>query len=151
MTETLKTTAEFIAEHQITMTATRTDSNPNMADSRDMDHWICKFERRELTGKRYNARKDGSAVVARMQAHFSMGYGHKGAEPTAKDVLDCLASDASSIEWDTFEAWADNMGYDSDSRKAERIYKAVERGSAKLKRFLGDALYDALLHNTERE
>lgn len=60
-------------------------------------------------------------------------------EPSAEDVLDCLLSDASSVESARdFEDWCSNLDYDSDSRKDEKIYKACERIREKLQRFLGD-------------
>lgn len=71
--------------------------------------------------------------------------------PEADDVLDNLASEASSFDNSgTFEQWADEYGYDTDSRTAERIYKAVAAASAKLKKFLGEELYKKLLFDTER-
>jgi len=119
----------------ITATAEWTDHNPNM-DDEDMDHWKVtlrrKFPRRQMT------------------VYFSMGYGHNGAEPTAEDVIDCLASDASGYDNARgFEDWAGDYGYDADSRKAERIYRVVGRDAARLRRFLGDD-YSAILYDTER-
>jgi hypothetical protein len=67
-------------------------------------------------------------------------------------VLDSLASDAAGYENSPdFGDWCGEYGYDEDSRKAERIFKDVERQSAKLKKFLGDDLYETLLWDTERE
>lgn len=126
---------EFIASAHITMTAERVDANPNM-DSRDMDHWRVKFR----------------AGRSQFTTYFSMGYGHKGQAPTAANVLDCLASDAAGFEnAGSFEDWCGEYGYDSDSRKAERTYKVVERQAAKLNRFLGDSAYKTLLWETDRE
>lgn len=60
-------------------------------------------------------------------------------EPTAEEVLECLLSDASGVECArSFEDWASDLGFDPDSRKAERIYKACERIAVKLRRFLGE-------------
>jgi hypothetical protein len=67
---------------------------------------------------------------------FYTGYGIKG-EPTAIDVLSCLLSDSNSADQD-FDSWCQDLGYDSDSRKAERIYKACESISCKLHKFLGE-------------
>lgn len=129
-----KTIHQFITDTRITMTAVRVDRNPNM-DNPDMDHWKCKlwFVGQKRTG---------------MTTYFSMGVGHNGAEPTAPEVLSCLASDAAGIEQD-FESWASDLGYDTDSRKAERTYQACQRLSEKLKRFLGDGLFQELVYNTE--
>jgi len=71
--------------------------------------------------------------------------------PDAAHVLDCLASDASSYEnAQSFEDWASEFGYDTDSRKAERIYRIVKRQAEQLKRTLGDEAYQELLWNTKR-
>ena len=58
-------------------------------------------------------------------------------EPTAADVLECLASDASSAE-QPFEQWCGDYGENTDSRKAEATYKAVVRQTKGLRRLLGD-------------
>jgi hypothetical protein len=58
-------------------------------------------------------------------------------EPSAADVLSCIVSDASAAE-QGFEDFCADFGYDSDSRQAERIYKACERLAPKVKRLLGD-------------
>jgi len=79
-----------------------------------------------------------------MTVPFSMGDGYNGAKPTVDTVLDCLASDASGAD-ETFEYWCGNFGYDTDSRRAEKTYKAVQRQTAKLRAFLGEDLYMGLL------
>jgi hypothetical protein len=136
-TETQTTLAAFILAHGIRMRVGRASRNPNMNDAGNMDHWLVLFRN-----------KAGRSLTT----HFSMGVGLGGKEPTAEDVLDCLASDSSSIEnaFD-FEEWASNFGYDTDSREAERTYRACERQAGKLKRFLGDEAYELLLWNVERQ
>lgn len=59
-------------------------------------------------------------------------------EPQAHDVIYCLISDAQSVEnADSFEDWAFSLGYDTDSRKAEKIYKACVKNQQNIRRFLG--------------
>lgn len=59
-------------------------------------------------------------------------------EPQAHDVIYCLISDAQSIECaDSFEDWASSLGYDTDSRKAEKTYKACVKNQQNIRRFLG--------------
>lgn len=61
----------------------------------------------------------------RMATTYHMGIGYHGAEPTLADVVYSLASDASAA--DTARDFADfcaDFGYDTDSRKAERTYRA---------------------------
>ena len=60
-------------------------------------------------------------------------------EPTLRDVLECLLSDESSAD-QSFEEWCSDYGYDTDSRQAERTYKAVRSKSKKLRRLLGGNL-----------
>jgi hypothetical protein len=128
------TIARFIQVERITMTASRTDRNPNMPDSQDMDHW------------KVTLRRPGHS----MTTYFSMGYGHNGKAPKAAEVLDCLASDANGAS-DSFEDFCSNFGYDEDSRKAEKIYKACQHSAARLSNFLGSTRYDDLLYHTERK
>ena len=131
---------QFVTDNRISMTAERTDRNPNIEDSRSMDHWKVT-----LGIRRHQARPRQMTLV------FSQGYGHHGAEPKVSSVLDCLASDSASIEnAQGFEDWASEFGYDPDSRKAERAFKACEHQAKRLRNFLGDDLYDQLLWHTER-
>lgn len=102
---------------------------PDNETFRDSDGWTCTLKR---------GRK-------RMTVPFYMGRGHAGKEPTAADVLACLLSDASSADSARdFGDFARDFGYDTDSRKAEAVYRACKRTSVKLHRFLGDR-FDALL------
>jgi hypothetical protein len=125
----------FIKSAGIRMSAERTDRNPSMDDSARMDHWRVTLR----CGR------------SRMSTVFSMGYGRNGAEPKLSEVLDCLASDAASFDnAQSFEDWASDYGYDTDSRKAERTYLAVQKGAVKLRKFLGDSAYETLM-TAERE
>jgi|SRR5215472_2608761 len=74
----------------------------------------------------------------RLTVPFFMGPANTR-EPTAADVLYCLVSDASSYENATgFEDFCRDFGYDTDSRKAERIYRQLERQAPKVRRLLGE-------------
>ena len=64
--------------------------------------------------------------------------------PAISEVLCCLLSDASAIDFPDFEDWADNYGYDSDSRKAESIYRACLDIGLKLRNMLGEETLDRL-------
>lgn len=81
---------------------------------------------------------------------FWTGTGIKG-EPTGEDVLSSVADDSGGFDnARSFEDWAEEYGYDTDSRKAERIYKEVGKNAKKLKGFLGPEAYEELLWHTER-
>jgi hypothetical protein len=130
------TLAQFIEDNAITMDCERTSENPFYeGDSYTMNHYRCTLK----------------IGTQRMTVFFSMGLGLAG-EPDLASVLDCLASDAS--EWENskgdFEEWANEYGYDPDSRRAERIYRNVEMQSRKLESFLGEELYKQLIWETER-
>jgi hypothetical protein len=144
---------QFVTDNGITIKCARTDRNSNMPDSLDMDHWKVRLRRDTDTAVIVNGAVDMSRSdrVRVMTLTFSKGSGHNGAEPTADEVLDCLASDAAGVEnTSDFEDWCSDYGYDADSRKAEKIYKACVHQSERLKTFLGDDLYEQLLWNTER-
>ena len=86
-----------------------------------------------------------------MSLVFSMGSGHGGKRPELADVLDCLASDAAGYEnARSFADWCADYGYDVDSRRAERTFKAVERQATSLHRVLGESAYRTLLWDIER-
>lgn len=78
-------------------------------------------------------RTDGRRMTVTYRTGLGLG------EPTARDVLESLASDASTVEHsEGFEDWADSLGYDTDSRSAERSYRATVRQTERLRKFLGD-------------
>ena len=124
---------QFVNRNRVRIFCDWADDNPNMPDWKDANHFKCTLK----MGKK------------QMTLYFSQGYGING-EPEAASVLDCLASDANCIDnAQTFVAWASELGYDPDSRKAEKIFKVCEKQAEKLKNFLGDDLYEDLLYNTE--
>ena len=53
-------------------------------------------------------------------------------EPTAVEVLECLVLDFTYSDSTTFEDWASELGFDSDSRKAYATYEATLANNAKL-------------------
>lgn len=65
-------------------------------------------------------------------------HGPKLAGPKLADVLYSLQFDASAIDAGGFESWAADLGYDTDSRKAETIYRACLDIGLKLRAALGD-------------
>ncbi|MCP4307339.1 MAG: hypothetical protein GY788_21205 [bacterium] len=63
-------------------------------------------------------------------------------DPNAASVVDCLISDASALD-QSFEDWADDYGYDTDSRKAELLYRKYRKYGGGIVRLLGDDYEDA--------
>lgn len=74
---------------------------------------------------------------------FWMGSAHTE-EPTAEGCLDCLLSDAQAGD-ESFEYFCDEFGYDSDSRKAEKTWKACQQTTKGMKRLLGND-YETFLY-----
>lgn len=78
---------------------------------------------------RYNIKR-GDRVIS---GYYSMGAAHTG-EPDNADVFNCLLSDTSDWMDDGFEDWAEMLGYDPDSRKAEKIYNGCKQTKTDLER-----------------
>ena len=92
-----------------------------------------------VTLKRSNPRRQ-------LTTPFFIGIGHSG-EPTAEQVLECLVSDALSVEGEnSAEAWLYSFGMENTA-ETRKLFKEVVRQTAKVKRFLGedfDAFVEAL-------
>lgn len=58
--------------------------------------------------------------------------------PTPAGIFYCLCRDYDVMDSGGFEDWASDFGYDTDSRKAENIYKACMEQSLKLRAVLGE-------------
>lgn len=156
------TIQKFIKKHNIKLSFQTAFENPNMDNANmEMDHFQVKLTRYKTDGKQLIDRE--------YNTYFSMGIGHRkytevlehpdaretvqkyfNNGPTCADVLDCLASDCAGIEnADNFEQWAEDYGYDTDSRKAEKIYNICKQQAEKFKAFMGDE-YETLLYEVER-
>jgi len=114
---------EFILKHGICMEYHKVPSNPHLRDLQGT-HFRCAF-----------SKGDGL-----FKCYFSFGYGHKNPQPTAKEVLACVLSDARCAE-DTFEEFCGNFGYDDDSLSAYRTWEACRRTDEELREWLGDDLH----------
>jgi len=132
----MKDLKEFIEENKIKMCCEMVDENPHMQDQDwKANHYkvTLKHQGRQFT------------------MYYSMGLGLKG-EPKIDDVLDCCAMDSAGIEnARSFEDWANEYGYDPDSRKAEKTYNTCEKQANKLKNLLDYELYEQLLWEVERQ
>lgn len=116
---------QFCEKHRIRSSTIMVDENPNCPEWTDADHW-------KVTLRGFDRQ---------LTVYFSKGSGHHGAEPEVDEVLDCLMSD--DTHGQSFEDWASELGYDTDSRKAERIYHACQKNTEKLRKFL-NGHYDEL-------
>lgn len=60
--------------------------------------------------------------------------------PEPESVMHCLIMDSDVLDAGGFESWASDFGYDTDSRKAESIYKACLEIALKLRAGLGESI-----------
>lgn len=58
--------------------------------------------------------------------------------PTEADVLQSLALDVDAMDYPSFEAWAGEFGYDTDSRRAEATYRDCLAIGLALRSLIGD-------------
>lgn len=124
-----------IAQYGVTMTVVEVPERPAT------DRWDGHEGARHY---KVTLRRDGR----RATAYYSMGPAHtKG--PELADVLECLVSDAASGV-QAFEVFCAELGYDEDSRTAERTWKACGRIGEKLARLFTTEEVAALTYDTER-
>ncbi len=81
--------------------------------------------------------------------YSSKGPGHHGEPPDLPEILDCLVNDADILYYDNFEHWADDYGYDSDSRKAEQTFKQRRKQARAFRAFLGEEYLQMLCDDVE--
>ena len=99
-------------------------------DNTDMegDHYYCTLKKNKNTYAFY----------------YTKGYGFKGEPPTISEILETFIEDTGPVGYKDFEEWANEYGYDTDSLKALRIYKAIKRQNAHVSRVLGEDLLKEL-------
>lgn len=140
-----QTMRDFVQKHGVTMRCQRTDYNPHMEESVRMDHWRCFLS---CKGRR-------TTIV------FSMGTGHHGTEPEVAEVLNAMASDASSaLNSSGWEDFARDMGMETreedpdtgrirENKKAKAAYKSCLREAEQLENLLGHEAAEELMYQTE--
>ncbi len=79
---------------------------------------------------------------AQNDVKFSAGSAHVK-PPTMAEIMSCLIDDARGVEDQDFESWASDMGWDTDSRKAEKCFNACRDIYFWLRRCMGPADYEA--------
>ncbi len=76
----------------------------------------------------------------------------EGTPPTVQQVMESLWCDAQSVESVSgFEDWARDLGMDTDSRRAERIYNSTLEQTKKLRKLLGPVAYCELVTNVRED
>lgn len=161
-TDTQTTLAEFLEKHTVEIASTKVPSNPHMDERADESyHWHVTLEYDGRSMLLYYSM--GSANHGKRPCHiaqfrynqYKKHYGPiaskwivkniPGKRPETADVLNCLASDADVFQHDTFEDWASDFGYDSDSRTAEKTYRACIENAIKLRNLFGPVIFNELL------
>jgi hypothetical protein len=133
----MQTLEKFLAGSDVSMRCR--EVTPNGGDNSAVpDPWAAKHYACELHGS--NGDRPVRTVV-----------GSDNGPPEMVEVLDTLAAEAAVTEEARgFEAWAAQMGYDPDSRHAERTYRADLRRAKLLRQLLGEQSYQRLLWEIDR-
>lgn len=114
---------DFAKKYGVKLTIIDRDYKKHFVDDKDC-RWVFKC-RLTRNGKSYTF-------------NFGQSISDGDKEPTMYDILACLQK----YECGTFSDFCGEFGYDCDSRKAERIYKAVCREYDAVKRLFGDILVE---------
>ena len=109
---------EFAAKHNIELLINGYEYKKHFADDTQCRYvFNCTLK---YNGKRYTF-------------NFGQSIAQGSNEPTMYDVLTCLEK----YEVGTFDEFCGNFGYDNDSIKAHRIYKAVAKEYKNMLRVFG--------------
>lgn len=131
------TIKEFADKHNVEVTLYkipfRTDSGTEWDNS--AKHYAFTLVNHSNAGKRYNG-------------NYSQGSGIKN-RPTVEDILNSLILDTMDVDFTSFNSFCDEFGYDSDSRKAYKIYEDCLKESEGLKHlFTSDQLKELYICET---
>ena len=110
-------------------------------------HWLNSFvqiktvdDAKKANEYLYDGIEKGIAYNVNTVEQFKSGGLKKKKEfptPTIKEVLESLSLDADVINYPTFESWAHEFGYDSDSRKDEKVYNLCKEIANDFVRVIG--------------
>lgn len=116
---------------EISMTSRRAEPGATADPEWEADHWSCRIVARRTDDALH-------PTLGTLRVPFSMGKAHNGRAPVLSEVLSALVSDARGLDDSKdFADWCAQIGLDVDSRRAERIYRAVKRHTRGLLRMLG--------------
>ena len=90
--------------------------------------------------KRFRMPYEDMTYSEKNKARAELARKQKEARPTCYDVIACLTT----YDPGTFEDFCAEYGYDEDSRTAERIYIAVQKDFANLKRIFDPEQLEAM-------
>lgn len=177
--ETRSTFHDFVDDYALEMTATPIPFNPYKLDEdpRDsMDWWALEIKNADDetfrtfygTGIGHRHKLSRNEISeSNHDAHAAFNTAEKygwlklrpadvkkitrRVKPDLADVLCCLQSDARAVEdHPTFRDFAEDFGYELDSRDGEKTYNACQDTGARLRDFFGRDLFREFL-NCEEE
>jgi len=153
---------EFAEKHGLDLKVEPTTHNEHMDNGTEMDHFRCTLSlgdnltsltfskgiglRRATTDTHLKSARhgedypdqDGPFFHPRVVAEKNFNDLCEGVPPTMGEILEDMMTEAVMYEdYEGFEDWAGALGYDTDSRKAEKIYAAVGEQARGFKHVLG--------------
>lgn len=130
-----------------------------------LPHELTTLDREESTRRGWNPYALGQYLRATADSAAAVRYecehgrpdregwvGAKGRGPILPDPVDVLyslVSDASVLDYPTFEAWAGEWDFDPDSRRAEGIYRECLELALRLRGAVGEEGIRKLAEATE--
>ena len=128
---------EFIEKHNVRFTSIcPADSNPNNETPiKGQHHWHLTIS----VGNRPND----------IELFFSNSVANGTAAPAIEEVLDGLVIDAGAGDL-TFEEFCSELGYDTDSRRAEKTWRACRKVGRQTYKAFGSELFRVIQAEVER-
>lgn len=100
----------------------------------------CPAYKDTLMGKLEKARAIASECETGRRFGRGLGPSYRKIEPpSTAEIFGALARDSDVLDYSTFEAWAEECGYSSDSRQAESGYRQALAHALALRAAIGDA------------
>lgn len=116
---------------QVPYRTDRTDRTDNAKWDREANHYQVKisvlYREDHEEQRRYQYLEPN--LLGEYITFYSQGSGIKN-YPRAKDILSCIFDDALSGLIPSFEDFCSEFGLDDDSRKAEKMYRELEKVSS---------------------
>ncbi len=130
-------------KYRLTLTNTQTDKSMSFDFSMGvgllLNGW--RLKKRERVSLPFSKAK----VIADVE-DFIKKYRPTPENPDLETALYSLASDSQALpNYECFEDWASEYGYDEDSREAERTYNLCIKQARELRDVLGREAFDQLL------
>ena len=108
--------------------------------SAGIGHCPCEKDRRHTFAPRWTVDRLEAVICETERGHVAGRTYQKSIPilPDTADVVHSLIMDADVLNYRDFEDWADSVGYDKDSRTAEKTYQACVAIALKIRAAIGD-------------